>query len=639
MSFAQAFFFLVPGTGWLLNPIGLWGLAAIPPIILLYILKLKRQPQVVSSTLLWNSVLKEMQANTPFQKLRNNLLLWLQILMVILIALALARPIYRGQLKLGKRMVLILDTSASMKTKDMDGKTRFEKAQEGAREMIENMSEGDTMMLLEGTRSHGVQTIFTDKKRELYQTLDKIKPRDTSTELSESVLLAVSSLKGQKETETNDGEIYILSDGANLHLERLSNVNIPVRLTQFGNTGDNLGITAMDVRRVTGTKDEYEIFVNIKNFYLEEKSFFLSLKVGEEGSIIDARQLTIPPQENLSTIFKVQLTPGPMVIEIDENDPFPIDNRAFYNIIEEKESPVLIVTDGDNTFLEKVLRVDPLADVAIVRPINFREDLLEDYELVIFDRFLPPSMPKINAVFVAPPVVEGERSDFPFIVEGPIAGSEITEWDITHPFMRYVEFGDVAIFQALQVKYPLGHKPLVQSAFGPLIALVPHKNIEHTLIAFDIRLSNWILRASFIIFFSNVLQQTRISLRQLIQDTKVGQPVSIRVPNSEVKISVTTPEGQKLDILNNGETTYFSQTDNVGFYFAQVGEQTSRFAVNLLNEEESAIEPAKEISLGQTKIEVQKSVNKVNREIWWWFALATLCFALVEWLLFHRRLV
>ena len=56
--------------------------------ILLYILKLRREPQVISSILLWSKVLREMQANTPFQKLRNNLLMLLQILMVILIAFA-----------------------------------------------------------------------------------------------------------------------------------------------------------------------------------------------------------------------------------------------------------------------------------------------------------------------------------------------------------------------------------------------------------------------------------------------------------------------------------------------------------------------------------------------------------------------
>lgn len=634
---------LTPPTGILLNPLGLLGLTAIPLIILLYILKLRRQPQVISSTLLWSKVLREMQANTPFQKLRNNLLMWLQILIVLLIAFALARPIYRGTLKTGKKVVVILDTSASMKTKDVKGKTRFEEAKEGVQGMIQNMSDGDAMMLLEGTRSQGVQTIFTSQKRQLYQSLEKMSPRDTPTELSESLLLAVSSLKGakeeQKENTKESGEIYVFSDGANLHLERLNNIQIPVHLTQVGTTGDNLGIIALDVRRMTGTKDEYEIFANIKNFYAEQKTFFLSLKVGSEETPIDARELTLDPQENRSVIFKNQLTPGPMVVEIDEEDPFLVDNRAYYYVVEEKESPVLVVTDGKNAFIEKVLTVDPLADVTIIRPEAYSEEVLKDQELVIFDRYLPPTVPKINTVFIAPPPMEQPIQDFPFQVLGYIAGSEITEWDAVHPLMRYVEMGDVEIFQAQEVRYPVGFNPLVKTEFGPLVALVPYKNFEHVLLAFDIRTSNWILRASFIIFFSNVLQQARISLRQLIKDTLAGQPVPIRISNPQAKIQVITPQQKKLDILNSGETTYFSQTDEVGFYTVHVDEQSSQFSVNLLNKEESEIAPAKEITLGSSKIEVQRTLNKANQEIWWWFALLALLVTFVEWLVFHKRLV
>ncbi|MEK7484227.1 MAG: VWA domain-containing protein [Planctomycetota bacterium] len=639
------FFLVVSPGGLLLNPLGLIGLTAVPLIILLYILKLRRHPQLISSTLLWSKVLREMQANTPFQKLRNNLLMWLQILIVILLALALARPIYRGTLKIGKKVVVILDTSASMKTKDIEKETRFEKAKEGVQMMIQNMADGDSMMLLEGTRSNGVQTIFTSQKRQLYQSLDKMYPRDTPTELSESLLLAVSSLKGHQEGEKEvdpskeSGEIYVFSDGANLHLDRLNNIQIPVHLTQIGSSGDNLGIIALDVRRITGTKDEYEIFTNVKNFYAEKKTFFLSLKVGSEETPIDARELTLEPQENLSVIFKTQLTSGPMVLEIDEEDPFPVDNRAYYFVVEEKESPVLIVSDGKNAFLEKVLKLDPLAEVTVVRPGDYSEELLKDHELVIFDRYLPSSIPKINAVFIAPPPTESPIPEFPFHVLGYIAGSEITEWDATHPLMRYVEMSDVEVFQSEEIKYPVGFKPLVKTGFGPLMALVPYKNFEHLLIAFDIRSSNWVLRASFIIFFSNVLQQARISLRQLIKDTLAGQPVPIRVLDPQAKIVVTTPKQKSLEILNSGEITYFSQTDEVGFYTVRVGEQMSQFSVNLLNNEESEIAPAKEITLGNSKVEVQRTVNKANQEIWWWFAIVALIVTFLEWLVFHKRLV
>src|SRR3989440_12945942 len=79
------------------NPLYL--LAAIPIaglIVLMYILKLRRRDVVVSSTFLWRQVIRDVQANAPFQKLRKNLLMFLQLAAVALLVLSLARPFWRG---------------------------------------------------------------------------------------------------------------------------------------------------------------------------------------------------------------------------------------------------------------------------------------------------------------------------------------------------------------------------------------------------------------------------------------------------------------------------------------------------------------------------------------------------------------
>ena len=52
------------------------------PIILLYMLKLRRKQTQVSSTMLWEKLLREKQANAPWQKLKRNLLLFLQLLIL-----------------------------------------------------------------------------------------------------------------------------------------------------------------------------------------------------------------------------------------------------------------------------------------------------------------------------------------------------------------------------------------------------------------------------------------------------------------------------------------------------------------------------------------------------------------------------
>ncbi|MCA1686611.1 MAG: BatA domain-containing protein [Planctomycetia bacterium] len=65
-------------------------------IIALYFLKLRRRPLQVPSTLLWRRSLEDLHVNSLFQRLRRNLLLFLQLLAVLLAMIALTGPRVRG---------------------------------------------------------------------------------------------------------------------------------------------------------------------------------------------------------------------------------------------------------------------------------------------------------------------------------------------------------------------------------------------------------------------------------------------------------------------------------------------------------------------------------------------------------------
>src|SRR4029453_2447755 len=101
-----------------LSPIAFAFAAAIPLVIVFYLLKRKRVVKLISSTLLWQRFLAETQANAPFQRLRHNWLLVLQVLMLLLAVFALARPYFTGNAKSSRLRVLILDASASMQATD-----------------------------------------------------------------------------------------------------------------------------------------------------------------------------------------------------------------------------------------------------------------------------------------------------------------------------------------------------------------------------------------------------------------------------------------------------------------------------------------------------------------------------------------
>src|SRR5580658_4322943 len=116
----------------------------IPVVVVFYLLKRKRVVRLVSSTLLWQKFLAETQASAPFQKLRRNWLLLLQILLLLLAVLALARPYFTTGARNSALRVLILDASASMQSTD-ETPSRFEKARREALAWVEGLRPGDKM--------------------------------------------------------------------------------------------------------------------------------------------------------------------------------------------------------------------------------------------------------------------------------------------------------------------------------------------------------------------------------------------------------------------------------------------------------------------------------------------------------------
>src|SRR4051794_4823861 len=123
-------------------------LAGVPVgIIALYFLKLRRRPVQVASTLLWRRSLEDLHVNSLFQRLRKNLLLFLQLLAVLTAMLALAGPRFKGTENTANRFIIAIDESASMAATDV-APNRLGKAKAEALKIVANMEEGDLAMIV-----------------------------------------------------------------------------------------------------------------------------------------------------------------------------------------------------------------------------------------------------------------------------------------------------------------------------------------------------------------------------------------------------------------------------------------------------------------------------------------------------------
>ncbi|MGH7176647.1 MAG: vWA domain-containing protein, partial [Tepidisphaeraceae bacterium] len=176
-------------TGWLphfLSPLaGAIAAAVVVPLLLvLYFLKLRRRQMEVSSTLLWKKAIQDLQVNAPFQKLRRNLLLILQLMFLLFLCLALARPVSFFQRGAGKSTVILIDRSASMSANDLEGdRTRLDQAKRRAKDLVGSMERGAAAMVIAfDDKAEAVQTFTTDTAA-LKSAIDSIKPTDRHTRL------------------------------------------------------------------------------------------------------------------------------------------------------------------------------------------------------------------------------------------------------------------------------------------------------------------------------------------------------------------------------------------------------------------------------------------------------------------------
>src|SRR5690606_13663620 len=88
------------------------------PVLLLYLLKQRRRHVQVSTLLFWDKVLRDEHSVTSMTRLRKLLSLLIQLLIIALLTLALARPTLSKDLLGARRVVILLDTSASMTTQE-----------------------------------------------------------------------------------------------------------------------------------------------------------------------------------------------------------------------------------------------------------------------------------------------------------------------------------------------------------------------------------------------------------------------------------------------------------------------------------------------------------------------------------------
>ena len=597
------------------------------PIIILYMLRLRRREVMVSSTLLWQKLLRDREANAPWQKLRRNLLLILQLLILAALVFALARPFLPSPSIISGSVVVLLDASASMQATDIEP-TRFEAAKAEVAQLINNLSGNSQMTLIKVGQTPTVLAAATNDRPQLQRALDAVQPDPAAAAWNAAFALATGAAQGFR-----DARIIVISDGglpSDLPPLPVEYVYLPI-----GESGENLAISALATRELEGS---IQLFASVQNEGLIDRETLLSIDL--DGTLFDSRRLTVPAGSSVNVTW--DLPPGTATIEarLSENDGdfLPLDDVAWAVHEGGVSNRTLLVTEG-NLFLEQVFTVLPGVEPFKVPPGS---DLLDaedfDFDLVIFDGVPLPDPPPTADMLIINPQSGGEGGLFS--VSGAFSDTITTRLEES-PLLQFVVWSEVDVRQAQRVSAPWA-QTLVQAEGGPLVQIGEQNGYRIAILAFDLRDSDLPLQIAFPILMANITGWLSPG-RAFDAPTGLqpGDPVAVVPGASSTAVLVEKPDGSRWSAEVGEVDLFFTETDAPGLYTvllrdAAADRLAGSFAVNLFSLTESAIRPAESLPIGQTVVETEDEGDVGQRELWPWLLAIAVVILIIEWWVHHR---
>ena len=246
--------------------------------------------------------------------------------------------------------------------------SRFDRAVKQAKKVLSGrnsiiMAENTPLIVLENENSELALDVLL-----------KIKPRATTTNLGDSLLLAKDIL-GER-----PGRVIVLSDflsteGPDIEVVRatLASEDKLVDFFDVSNKAENVGIVNLVVTK-------YNTKVFIKNFNDEPKK--RTMKIVKDKKVISQTDVTIAPNSIENFIFDTPA--GVSQVELDPKDDLEVDDIAYIATPPKIKNTVLLITNEKTSNLELALEAAKDIELNVVNPpvltINTRKEKIAPFK-------------------------------------------------------------------------------------------------------------------------------------------------------------------------------------------------------------------------------------------------------------------
>ena len=588
------------------TPLGFLALLAVPIILLMYLLKQKFKEKEIPSLFLWKRALAQSKSQEPWQKLRKNILMFLQIAAAILLAVSLAGPYYMGQSQVTD-YILVLDCSMSMQAQDVGDGTRFEMAQGDMLKLVEQAPPGASFSLITADQAPEIVLSGASEKQTVLKAIRQAQVTNGSVDWQNVSVL----VEGQQ--DAIGGEVALYSDDYN----QLSALSVSENI--YNGAGDNV---AASLLTYTATENGYHALAKVKNYAQTEQVRSVNLYV--DSVAFDTVQLQLGGREEADVVFSnVPMDAQELSVRLFPEDVLPVDDEQFVGIASGTTKKALLITE-QNVFLEKALSLMDQVEVYKTSPQKASE--LSGYSLYIFDGWLPEALPVDGYSLLFNPPSGGLL---------PIGAKETVSQTV-----RTTDNGDLADIS--DISFELATATPLRLSWGKTLLRTEDKAVavygeldgrKVAVFGFDIHESDLPLTAGFPVLLYRLMEWYFPETAAGVAGVTAEESASFALQPETQKAWVITPSGQKITVAPPFPIQPFLETAETGIYtlvetYATEGMTETNFGVNPATRAESDL-TIKQIEGEQAEIESKTVVaGKSLRNL---LLLLVCALLMIEW--------
>ncbi|MCF0147495.1 MAG: VWA domain-containing protein [Clostridium sp.] len=534
-------------------------LITIPLLILLYILKRKYREEVISSTLLWNEVYKNTRANTPWEKLRKNIMLLLQIIILLLLIFSLMRPFLNFGGKTYKNIILVIDNTASM-TAEYGNGTRLEEAKKLAKEFLSSTKDDTNTYIISFDGNSNLLQNGDFNKEISNEIISSISQSYNTGEINEVLSFAKAIGEGIEE----EYEVIAITD------KDFSLGDVNGKVVSLANTGVNASIDNISHKFL---QDKVRVIATITNRGAGEYSGDFSLYDGED--LISVESLELKEGDNKTLTFDLPSIKSEVLRgELSRKDMILEDNTYNHVVGKKKVNKVLIVTE-ENLFLEKAF--SSIQNTEVYKT-NSAANLTsaDSYDLYVFDDITPNIIPSKGSVLFINP----SSNEFFNVISGGEGGEAKAVIGEVSKYLESTTF-TVAKYNSIEIPYYGKGFLNIDEDFIGFKGEVDGRKIAA--LSFDLHNSDFPLKKEFPILMYELGENLISSGMVYKNNFKAGERIIAKGISLDAGITVAYPNGDTLDISSGDE---IREDNYLGVYKLTSLEEKEMFSVNFPSEKE-----------------------------------------------------